>query len=53
MHGQYPARIDKPDINQDNAHQWFRNSGLKAESEGFIIAAQDQSIPAKCTSTGS
>ena len=47
MHGQYPERVGKPDINQDNTHQWLRNSGLKAETEGFIIAAQDQSLPTK------
>ena len=47
MHGQYPERVGKPDINQDNTHQWLRKSGLKAETESFIIAAQDQSIPTK------
>ena len=47
MHGQYPEKVGKPDINQDNTHQWLRNSGLKAETEDFIIAAQDQSLPTK------
>ena len=39
MYGQYPERVGKPDINQDNTQQWLRNSALKAEAEGFIIAA--------------
>ena len=47
MHSHYPERISKPDINQDNAHQWLKNSGLKVETEGFIIAAEDQSLPTK------
>ena len=47
MHGQYPERVGKPDINQVSTHQWLRNYGLKAETEGFIIAAQDQSLPTK------
>ena len=44
MHGQYPKRLGKPVINQDSTHQWMRNSGLKVETEGFITAAQGQSL---------
>ena len=33
-------RVGKPDANQDNTHQWLRNSGLKAETECFITATQ-------------
>ena len=47
MHGQYPKRLGKPVINQDSTHQWMRNSGLKVETEGFITAAQGQSLPTK------
>ena len=32
MHGQYPERVGKPDINQESTHQWLKNSGLKAET---------------------
>ena len=53
MHGQYPKRVGKVDINQDKIHQWLRNSGLKAETDGFIIAVQDQAYQQRCTSTGS
>ena len=45
--GQYPEKVGKPDENQDNTHQWLRKSGLKAKTEGFIIATQGQSLPAK------
>ena len=44
MHGQYPARVSKPDAEQDQTHQWLRSAGLKAETEGMVIAAQDQSL---------
>ena len=48
MHSQYPTRVNKPDVDQENTHQWLSwSSVLKSETEGFIVAAQDQSLATK------
>ena len=47
MHGQYPARVNKPDVDQEKTHLWLRSSGLKSESEGLIVVALDQSLATK------
>ena len=44
LHGKYPKRTEEADVDQQKTHQWLRNAGLKAETEGLIIAAQDQSL---------
>ena len=44
LRGKYPLRSQKADVDQGNAHQWLRCEGLNAETEGFIKAAQDQSL---------
>ena len=42
LHGQYPKLSKKADVDQEKTHQWLRGMGLKAETEGFIMAAQGQ-----------
>ena len=44
LHGQYPKRSKQAGVDQEKTHQWLRGMGLKAETEGFIMAAQDQSL---------
>ena len=47
LHHKYPQLVKQADVNQDKTHRWLKAAGLKAEIEGFIIAAQDQSLPAQ------
>ena len=47
LHGKYPTRCQKADVDQGNTHQWLLSAGLKAETEGFIMATQDQSLFAR------
>ena len=44
MHGQYPDRVKKADVDKEGTHIWLRSASFKGETEGFIIAAQDQSL---------
>ena len=43
MHGNYPKRTKEADVDQQKTHQWLKNTGVKAETEG-LIAAQDKSL---------
>ena len=44
LYDQYALRDSDADIDEVHTHQWLRCAGLKAEADGFIMAAQDQSL---------
>ena len=47
IHGQYPSRIKEADVDFKQTNNWLKGTGLKAETEGLIIAAQDQSLASR------
>ena len=47
FHGHYPLQANNADVDQKKPHQWLRSSELKSETEGFIVAAQHQSLLTK------
>jgi hypothetical protein len=47
MHGQYIRNIDRQLISEENTFFWLSKGDLKAETEGEIVAAQDQAIQTK------
>ena len=44
LHRKYPLWSQNADVDKGKTHQWLSNAGLKAETEGFIMASQDQSL---------
>ncbi|KAI5748289.1 hypothetical protein M8J77_023892 [Diaphorina citri] len=44
MHGQYGKIMKSDHINREQTYKWLTQGRLKGETEGLIIAAQDQAI---------
>ena len=44
MHENYPKRIKDANVDQVKTNKCLKTHGLKAETEGLIIAAQDPSL---------
>lgn len=44
MHGQILRLINKPNIDKNFSFQWLKSAKLKGPTEGFVLAAQDQSL---------
>ena len=43
LHGQYPRILEKPHVDTVTTNKWF-SSNLKGDTEGLLVAAQDQTI---------
>ena len=43
LHGQYPKILEKPQVDTTTTNKWL-SSNLKAETEGLLVAAQDQAM---------
>ena len=47
LHGQFQKRVSEQDIDPVKTFSWLKSSTLKAETEGFVLAAQDPSLKTK------
>ena len=45
LHGQFVKRTTQANVSKKQTHQWLKSAGLKPETEGLILAAQDQCLP--------
>ena len=44
MHGKFPKFLKSEYIDLDQSFQWMKYVGLKGETEGLVVAAQDQAL---------
>ena len=44
LHGQYPSRCDSMEV---SSWQWLKKGWMKKETEGLLMAAQDQALPTR------
>ena len=44
MHGKFPEFLKSEYIDLDQSFQWMKYVGLKGETEGLVVAAQDQAL---------
>ena len=44
LHGQYPTKSDTLEI---SSWEWLKNGWMKKETEGLLLAAQDQALPTR------
>lgn len=44
LHGRYPSNLYGPDVDRKLSLSFLKNGELRAETEGFMIAIQDQQI---------
>ena len=44
LHGRYPNEVSQPHVDKGASYAWLTHSGLYPETEGFIMAIQDQVI---------
>ena len=47
MHGQYPQRLQDGDVDEEERNRQLKSAGLKSETEGLIVVAQDQALKTK------
>ena len=45
LHGKYPQRLEKSDVDSKSTHRWLQRSGLKAGIYYLLITVRDQSFP--------
>ena len=44
LHGQFAKRVEQADVDKDKSFIRLKSNSLKPKTEGFILAAQDQSL---------